>query len=180
VRRANGARSPMPASRTERLLPEAYLEEYEGKPANSIVIGLRTPNDTDYAEALRQEDDADAMLTLVAIGICDPNDCRRPHPSFPYADQQLKLQLKPRTIRYLFDRIEQLHLETSPTIPLATDEELFLLGDALQSGERLETLEKASAAAANRVRRLATVLAEMLGVLDSSEETTVVTAEPAA
>ena len=163
LRKTNGAKRPMPAGRTETLQPEAFLEEYEGRPVSPIVIGLRTPNDTDYARAIACDSDSAAMLSLVATGICDPNDCKRAHMSFPEPDLQVK-HLKPETIRYLFDRIEQLHLETSPIIPLATDEELFLLGDALQNGERLDAIETENVARANRIRRLATVVLEALSL----------------
>lgn len=154
----------MPAARTETLAPDAYLEECEGKPKTPIVVGLRTPNDKDYARARQAETEDAFLLELVAVGLCDPNDCRRAHPSFPAPHDQIPIQLKPQTIRYLFDRIEQLHLETSPTIPLASDEELFLLGDALQLGDQLTALEQGNVVAANRVRRLASVLIEALGI----------------
>jgi hypothetical protein len=160
-RRANGARAPMPAARTETLLPEMWLEEAEGKPEGPIVIGLRTPSDSDYQEAFGADNDDGIMFALVCTGICDPNDCRNRHPSFPFADLTVK-KLKPRTIRYLFDRIELLHLETSPIVPLADDVELFLLGDALQDGERLDRLAESNLARANRVRRLCSAIIEAL------------------
>jgi hypothetical protein len=163
-RNRNGSKAPMPSARTETLKPEAYLEEAEGKPLHEVLIGLRTPNDEDYCKAQAAEDDHAAMLAIVSVGICDPNDCRRSHPSFPFPDQQIPNQLKPQTIRYLFDQIERLHIESSPAVPLATDEELFLLGDALQNGERLGSIEQSSIPTANRIRRLATAIIESLGI----------------
>jgi len=165
-RRANGAKMPMPAGRIETLKPEAYLEEAEGKPTTPIVVGLRTPNDEDYAAALQAEDDTGIMLAIVCRGLCDPNDCRNRHPSFPFPDINIPKMLKPQTIRYLFDRIELLHLETSPTVPLADEAELFILGEALLAGERLERLTESNAPAAARVRRLASVLIQSLGLFD--------------
>jgi hypothetical protein len=156
----------MPAARVETLQPDAYLEEYEGRPPAPIVIGLRTPNEEDYAAALACETDEDAVLLIVSTGICDPNDCRKRHPAFPLPDIQVKNGLKPLTIRYLYDRITILHIETSPAIPLATDEDLFVLGDELQGGERLGLLESDSLANANRIRRLAAALLAALGMND--------------
>lgn len=164
IRRANGVKRPQPAGRTETILPEAYLEECDGKPQGAIVVGLRTPNDEDYARAKACESDYDAMVCIVAAGLCDPNDCTRAHPSFPLPDVQIRGHLKPGTVRYLFDRIEALHIETSPAVPLATDEELFLLGDALQCGERLDAIEAENLPRSARIRRLATALIEALGV----------------
>lgn len=164
VRARNGSSAPMPAARIETLKPDAWLEELDGRPLASVTVGLRTPNDRDYDAALKRDTDKDIMLYLVARGLCDPKDCRAAHPAFPMPDDQIPVQLKPATIRYLFDRIEQLHLETSPTIPLASDEELFLLGDALQLGDQLTALEQGNVVAANRVRRLASVLIEALGI----------------
>jgi hypothetical protein len=161
-REKNGSKRPMPAGRTEILKPEAYLEECEGKPASPILVGLRTPNDDDYTSVTACENDHDAMLTLVSRGICDPNDCTRRHPSFPFPDIQVKKHLKPETIRYLFDRIEQLHLETSPVVPLATDEDLYLLGLSLQVGDKLDAIESKNLVAGNRIRRLATAIIDAL------------------
>jgi hypothetical protein len=163
-RATNGKKRPMPAGKEITLKPEAYLEECDGKPASAIVVGLRTPNDDDYAKALEAEDDKAAMFHLVSVGICDPNDCTKKHPSFPFADIQIKKHLKPATIRYLFDCIEQLHIETSPVIPLASDEELYLLGDALQTGEKLDAIEAESSQRAARIRRLASAIIEALNV----------------
>lgn len=161
-RKANGSKAPMPAARTERLEPSAFLEEAEGKPVSSIVVGLRTPNDEDYSKALACDDDHAALLAIVSVGICDPNDCRRAHPSFPFPDIQIPKQLKPFTIRYLFDQIELLHLETSPLVPLATDEELFGLGLMLECGDKIAELQERSATSANRVRRLASAILQAL------------------
>jgi len=111
---------------------------------------------------MEAESDDAAMLVLVAAGICDPNNCRDSHPSFPLADLQIKARLKPETIRYLYDQIELLHIQTCPIIPLATDEELFLLGASLQDGERLGVIEAESLSSANRIRRLATALLDAM------------------
>ena len=159
-------RGKFAAARVETLQPEAFLDEAEGKPAFPIVVGLRTPNDDDYAKAMAADTDADAMRAIVYVGVCNPNDCRRAHPSFPFPDQQIPIQLKPATIRYLFDRIEQMHLETSPLVPIATDEELFVLGLELESGEALEQLEATNPTAANRIRRLASAI---ISALEPSE-----------
>ena len=156
--KAIAERGKFAAARTEELKPEAFLDEAEGKPAYPIVVGLRTPNDEDYAKAMAADTDADALRSIVYVGVCNPNDCRKAHPSFPFPDQQIPLQLKPATIRYLFDRIEQLHIETSPLVPLATDEELFGLSLELESGEAIEQLELTNPTAANRVRRLASAI----------------------
>lgn len=170
----SGSASRMPAARTEELQPSAWLEESEAKPSAAIVIGLRTPCDKDYSTALEEPDDTAIMMSLVSVGICDPNDCRLPHPSFPMSDINIKA-LKPVTIRYLFDRIKQLHIETSPIVPLATDEELFILGDALQGGARLESLAQSNPGAAASVRRLCTAVFEELGLglLDDGQEMTI-------
>jgi hypothetical protein len=160
VRARNGSSAPMPAARIETLKPDAWLEEFDGRPLASVIVGLRTPNDRDYDAALKRDTDKDILLYLVARGLCDPKDCRAAHPAFPMPDDQIPVQLKPATIRYLYDRIEQLHLETSPVVPQADDNEIILLGLNLQAGDLLDALPPAKQA---RVRRLATHLIEALG-----------------
>ena len=161
VVKANGARAPLPAARTETLQPSAWLESCQNRPVAAVTLGLRTPNEAESRQAQKLETEDEAIVYYVARGICDPRDCRKSHPVFDMPDDQLRMWLKPATIRYLFDRIEQLNIETSPTVPAATDEELFLLGMELQAGEALDALPEPKRA---RVRRLATHIYEALGL----------------
>jgi hypothetical protein len=162
--RAKPTGGKLPAPRTETLEPDVWLEEAKEVPKHPIVIGLRTPSENDYRKALAEESDAQVMFELVCVSVCDPNDCRMAHPLFQMPDIMLA-KLKPRAIRYLFDRIEQLHIETTPSVPKVSDDDLFALGQVLCSGELLEGLEETNAASAERVRRLCHVVMEALGLV---------------
>lgn len=160
VRLASGD-NPQPAGKVVLLEPSAFLEECTNKPAAAVAVGLRTPNSDDYQTARQKETDLEAMQSIVAIGICDPNDCtlRHPAPVFEFSDIAVKSALKPATVSYLFDQIEQLHIETSPIVEPANDDELFLLGQILQTGDRVSDLSNASSL---RIRRLATAILDVL------------------
>lgn len=154
----------LPAPRTETLEPDVWLEEAIERPRSPIVVGLRTPSEKDYRKALAEETDEQIMFELVCVSVCDPNDCCLAHPLFKMPDVMIA-KLKPRAIRYLFDRIEQLHIETTPSIPKASDDDLFALGQVLCSGELLDGLEETNPTAAERVRRLSHVVMEALGLV---------------
>lgn len=162
IRERNGV-SKQPAGRVIVLEPDSFLEEYEGRPAASVAVGLRTPNSDDYQTARAKETDDAAMKYVVSVGICDPNDCtlRHPAPVFEFADIAVEKALKPATVAYLFDQIELLHIETSPVIDLANDDELFVLGEILQLGDAMKEAESDPIRSA-RIRRLATVLIDAL------------------
>jgi hypothetical protein len=64
------------------------------------------------------------MRMIVARGICDPNDATKPHPLFELADDVVRAALPSATVRYLFEEIEKLQVETSPLHPEASAEEV--------------------------------------------------------
>lgn len=153
----------MPAPRTVSIKREHWLEEAKDVPKGPIVVGIRTPNDEDYAKARSASNDDDALLSIISVGVCDPNDVTKAHPAIKTPDIILS-KLKPMAKRMLFDAIERMHVETCVSVPVATDEDLFAIGNALIDGQLLEELEGRAPAEGARIRRLAGAIMEALGL----------------
>jgi hypothetical protein len=170
-------------SKTLELEPSAFAPTWEKAPRSKICIGLRGVSDGDEstaraeAEKLAREDykheDQDnyidcfndlLMRNIVARGICDPNDVTKPHPTFKNAETRVRY-LTPASVRYLYEELERLQLETSPLHPEATDDEIAKLVDALFGGQALTKLPEPQA---RRVRKL---LRYVLEELDPDSET---------
>ncbi len=176
----------MPAPRTLVLPPSIFASEWPGRPKEPVVVGLRLLPDaeeqTARAEAVKlalelhpEGDDAwveaynDALLRwIVARGICDPNDLTQPTQIFPMAEDQVRQALTSSGVRYVFDAIERLQLETSPAYAEASEDELWELIHRLEADPDLGMLERPSRARALRLLRY--VLLELQAVDPSDEE----------
>jgi hypothetical protein len=78
------------------------------------------------------------MAMLVARGTCQPDDAATPYfgnALIGPADDLVSLALTPKGIEFLFDALNSLLLEDSPSVPEAGDEDLAWLADVLGGGE---------------------------------------------
>jgi hypothetical protein len=165
---------PRPA-RIVTLEPSAWAHN---APKTKVALGLRplaqTELMTSQAEAWKEahangrEGEAaeerfnEALLCwVVGFATTDPNDASKPF--FEFGNEQVREQLRPETIRRLWDELELAKAATSPLLPAATDEELAELGALLCGEAPLEGLDPAKAL---RVRRWARVLLEHLDAIE--------------
>lgn len=140
-----GEAKAVPAPRTLTLPPSVFASEWKMRPTEPVVVGLRLLPDaeeqTARAEALRialelhpdTRDAGDAFVDayndallrwIVARGICDPNDVTAPTQILPMAEDQVRHALTSSGVRYIFDAIERLQLETSPIYAEASFDEV--------------------------------------------------------
>jgi hypothetical protein len=159
-RNARSGAKAMPPPTTRTIEPEAFNDEYAGRPGSSIIVGLRSPTEGDIEAAVakarelptERDRDRSMMLSLVGTSICHQHDVTRAHPSFPAPELLIPRALKPDTIRTLWDDIERLRVTSSPIYELATEEEIGKLIALLQT-DALAELEDTAPAKASRVRR---------------------------
>ncbi len=163
----------VPAAKTFLIEPQHFADTWDNKPIGGIELGIRVPSEHDVegarSEAIKVarnasvDDEEDRiqifndtlMCCAVASAICDPNDVRSPHPFFDMADDMVPLALKPKTIQYIFDLTEALHVEQSPVFPEITpEEELRLAGILTQDGPYIG-VERIAAMKARRFLRMA-------------------------
>ena len=144
--------------RTVTLPASAWATTYPDRPAGDIEVGLRLYSEADAvqvraAAAQRawrdhpQESDEEervlagngaVMALLVARAACKPDDARVPffgHATMGGADDIVPLALTPKGVEFLFDHLNTLLLEESPSMPEADDEDLGWLAEALGGGE---------------------------------------------
>lgn len=161
----------------------AWQTLYPDKPLGDIQVGIRLYSQADAAQArasasqyaLRfhpRDEDEDArneayngalMGWLVARNVCDPADV-----AITYfgengfgCDEDVACKMTPKGIEFLFEEIDALMCETSPTMPPADDNDLAWLQGQLASGAVWNTL---TAEQTRRVRRqLARAIAWMGG-----------------
>lgn len=131
------------AAKTFLIEPQHFADTWTNRPVEGILLGIRVPSEKDVQgariEAIKQaqsaqvEDDDpeaddiriqafnDSLLSLaVSSSICDPNDVTSAHPFFELADEMVPMALKSKTIQYIWDLVEQLHIEQSPIFPEIT------------------------------------------------------------
>lgn len=178
---AAGARrkSPkMPAPRTFMLKPEHFADTWVNKPIDGILIGIRVPSEKDvqgarrHAEKVAREaavdDEAERvdifndtlMSAAVASAMCDPNDVTSAHPVFDMPDDEVPLAFTSRTIKFIFDFTEILHIEQSPVFPEATPEDETKLVDILCRESPYDGVSEIDAMKARRLLRCALDLLE--------------------
>ena len=161
----------IPAAKRFRIEPQHFADTWENKPVDGFDLGIRVPSEKDVqgarAEALKvarnaavEEDDDriqifndTLMCCAVASAICDPNDVTSPHPFFDMADDMVPLALKPKTIQYIFDLTEILHIEQSPVFPEITEEEQDRLIDLLSTDDPYTGIHRIQAMKARRLLR---------------------------
>ena len=168
------------------LPPGAWATTYPERPGGDVLIGLRRyaeaeavqaraaasgrawrlhPQEADEAERVIAGDGA-LMAWLVARGTCQPEDRSAPYfgvtgpdgvrmPS----DDVVQIALTPKGIEFLFNALQTLLVEESPTTPQADDDALVQLADVLTAPETIVAL---GPHAERRVRRLAGAILEIL------------------
>ena len=131
----DGARPPY---RTLIVPPTAFADDWDQKPKDAVCCGLRLISSGDTviarAEAAKaawaahpHEHDSEAriesyndalMRWVVARGTCDPNNTREPWEIWKGMPELMVQQaLTPLGARFIFDAIQLLATETSPTVP---------------------------------------------------------------
>ncbi len=145
--------------RVKVLPPSAFADTWKGRPREPARIGIRLVGHdiVDVAEQTAAEDVAhlapgtegsderaiwvDAYNTafmrgILAQALCSPDDVDRNY--FTDApNDRVRVPFPPRTLRALWEEYETLSLETSPTTPEATDDEIAALGTLLTLAEPL-------------------------------------------
>jgi hypothetical protein len=174
---ANASSKP---PRTVWLPPNAWATTYRDRPSTDVEVGLRLysgaeatrsraaaaqkawqlhPQESDVDERCAAGDDV-LMAWLVALCTCKPDDIARPFFGGELgAEDIVPLALTPKGIEFLFDALDQLLLEESPTVPEADDEGLLWLGEVLTEGDPFAGLTEIEA---RRARRLLAGAIELL------------------
>jgi hypothetical protein len=163
----------MPAAKTFRIEPQHFADTWENKPIDGIELGIGVPSEADVQgariEAIKVarnasvDEDEDRiqifndtlMCCAVASAICDPNNVSAPHPFFDMAEDLVPLALKPKTIQYIFDLVEALHVEQSPVFAEISPEEETRLSDILTQDAPYAGIERIAAMKARRYLRMA-------------------------
>jgi len=159
---------------------DAFAEDWQGKPEVDFALGLRRVSDADIqtarAEAakyaIEMHDDQlgriesfnDALMRWIIIrGTCDANDSSLNAPIFEGSDENLRNALTSKAIRYLWDAVERFHIEHSPIVAEASDDEFLELIAYLKMPV---ILEKLSPGARKRFRKLVGFLLSELREVD--------------
>jgi hypothetical protein len=127
------------------LLPEHYNRDAPQKPRGPQKIGIRTVGHPDRgaaraaaAKAMKAFPGPDLVVHridagndalgawMVARGTCKPDDVSKPF--FQAGELNIPILLRSETIRFLYDEIEKLSIETSPVARRATSRDLARLG----------------------------------------------------
>lgn len=178
--REAGDRMP---ERHSLLESNAFADDWRDKPpGGELLLGLRRYSDGDaqtaraeaarFAASMHEEIDREGqveafndalMRWLVVRGTCDANDITLNAPLFDGSEENVRNALTSKAIRFLWDEIERYHLEVSPVVPEATDEEMLKLGELLKQPSLLEDMSPGSQ---KRFRKLAGfLLSEMNNVM---------------
>lgn len=126
-----------------------FADEWDEKPDAPVCVGLRllAENDKIQARSLaaktaserHPEHGADwtdcyndaIQLQLVALGMCDPNDVRKPTELFPYAEDKVPFALTSKGAAFIFQAIQRYEVATCLIGDLATPEDLKRLAAML-------------------------------------------------
>jgi hypothetical protein len=167
--------------RVVKLPVSSWRSAYEGKPEVDISVGLRLPSqdetegierealrtmrenlgaDTDKAFAIQSYQEA-KLVNLVATCICDTDDVSACHPLFETPNATLPLVLTKEGLRYLFDQIERLQIDSSPIFPEASDTDVDALMELIRDGA-LPRLSSTNPIDHARCRRYLALCLEMM------------------
>lgn len=163
---------------------EAFADGWASKPAEDIALGLRRISDNDvqtaraeaakYAIGMHSDQDGqiesfnDALMRwAIVAGTCDANDVGVPAGTFDGSEENVRNALTSKSIRYIWDEMERFHIETSPVVPSATDEEIVLFANRLLQGP-LPVLM--SPGALNRTRKLLGFLVQQFAEVEGIPE----------
>lgn len=150
--RAAKAAAPCAPPRHVLVPPSAFQSGWPKRPKADVAIGLRLISQLDTetgraaaaarANQLHDENDVEGqvqayndalMCAAVARGTCDANDVSQPY--FELADDNVPLALTSPGVRFLYDALERLHLETSPLWEPASDEGLRAIVKRIERGD---------------------------------------------
>lgn len=151
------------------LRADFFADDWSEKPApgGEIALGLRKVSDADTTTAraeaakyaMEMHDDQEGQIEafndalmrwLIVRGTCDANDVTLNAPLFDGSEENVRNALTSRGIRYVWDEYERFHLETSPLVLPASDEDITSLIQFLKP----ELLGNMTTGAALRVRKL--------------------------
>lgn len=131
-----------PPGRTLVLEPWVWADEWEGRPSEAVCVGLRLMSEGDKSKGRAEAErlafelhpngganwlDAfnDCLMRQVsALGICSPNDVKRPSEILPYAEEQVRFALNSRGAEFIFEAHRRYEIEASPLEPPVTDDEI--------------------------------------------------------
>jgi len=122
------------------LEPTAFGDDWPSKSLD-VALGLRRIADADIqtarAEAAKfaveMHDDREGQIEafndaimrwIIVRGTCDANDVTINAPLFDGSEENVRLALTSQAIRFVWDHIERYHLECSPVVREASDEEM--------------------------------------------------------
>lgn len=167
----------------------AFVDAWPNKPKSEVAVGLRILSEQDlqtaramaarYAEDLLMSEDGgctdelsrveafnDALMRwAIACAVTDPNNAAVPF--FVGGDDVVRVALSSQGVRYLWDHLERVHLELSPVVAEASDEDLERLAGTLH---RVGALPKVTQ---RRLRKLlGFCLSEMGDTLSGLEDAT--------
>lgn len=161
-----------------------FADTWEDKPTEDTAIGLRKIADADIqtarAEAAKfaiamhddREGQIDAfndmlMRWMIIAGTCDANDFTRQAPFFESSEENVRNALTSQSIRYIWDQIDAFLVETSPLVPIASDEEILDVAERLLMGPLPAGMPKADQI---RIRKLLGVVMREIQFHEPKEE----------
>ncbi len=157
---------PREAPGTVTLQPNVWVSDWEQRPRDPVVLGLRLLGARDKQAILKharehvqnqgaESDDAfeawqlAKLRFLVAFAICDPNDSTKPSSVLEHPIEQVFAHVTEAGARYIFDAWQRVEIEKAPAFAEATDDETSELFELLSSGA-LEALGESDRSAALR------------------------------
>lgn len=165
---AKAARTRIP-TRHVVLRTDAFAEDWQEKPdGGEIALGLRKVSDADTTTAraeaakfaINMHDDREGQIEafndalmrwLIVRGTCDANDVSKNAPLFDGSEENVRNALTSNAIRYVWDEIDKFHIETSPIVTAASDEDMVAFADLVR---RPTLLQHMTPGAALRIRKL--------------------------
>lgn len=175
----NGERKPL---RTILLPPSAFADSPQ-KPLEPRLVGLRLLSEGDLQAArsaailkadrlhktLPPDDplwvetfNAALMLGAAVRALCNPEDTHRDYWEFQRGTAEMALSQG--GVERIWDELEQLKIETSPTSPELSADDLRLLQDRL--GQGMGAFDRVPAGDARAIRRLLRHVLDVLEVND--------------
>lgn len=138
---------PRPAPRVVELPPEAFADDWDRKPSQPMMVGLRlvSEGDVDRARSMalhkaiemvpepgdvRVDAFNDAVMrNVLARATCMPEDAREPF--FPLPEADIEMALTDAAVKKLWIELDRLKVESSSYLGEADDDQLALLAGLL-------------------------------------------------